>query len=99
MAKQKQFTAEEMRGMALVEESYGWDIAAEMLRQAADELERETKYEYAILWDYDDSLFEASIFYEYIKQRMDELNADGRACHLVRREVGKWEPVPGGDGE
>ena len=34
------YTAEEMREMALVEESYGWDVVAKMLRQAADEVER-----------------------------------------------------------
>lgn len=76
-------------------------VLMEMLRQAAvlqeREEMRERKYEYAILWDYDDSLFEASIFHEYIKRRMDEMNADGPVCHLVRREVGEWEEVQNED--
>lgn len=37
----KMYTAEEMREMALVEESYRWDVVAEMLRQAAGAMERE----------------------------------------------------------
>ena len=36
----RKYTAQEMREMALVEESYGWDVVAKMLRQAADEVER-----------------------------------------------------------
>lgn len=67
--------------------------AAEMLRHAADLMEREKRYEYAIIWDCDDSLCEMSIFHDYIKRRMDEINSDGVACHLVRREVGEWEEV------
>lgn len=67
---------------------------AEHLRRGKDELVREKKYEYAIIWDYDDSLCEMSIFHDYIKRRMDEINSDGVACHLVRREVGEWEEVP-----
>ena len=39
------YTAEEMREMALVEESYGWDVVAKMLRQAADMMEREATRE------------------------------------------------------
>ena len=39
------YTAEEMREMALVEESYGWDVVAKMLRQAADMMERESTSE------------------------------------------------------
>lgn len=68
-------------------------LVRDMLRHSADLMEREKKYEYAILWDYDDSLCEMSIFYEYIKRRMDEINSDGVACHLVRRSVGEWEEV------
>lgn len=37
----RKYTANEMREMALVEESYGWDVVAKMLRQAADMMERE----------------------------------------------------------
>lgn len=95
----RKYNSADFRQMAIVRKTWHDDMTAEMLLEAADlldELEREKKYEYAILWDYDDSLFEASIFYEYIKQRMGELNADGRACHLVRREVGEWEEVPNG---
>lgn len=32
----RKYTANEMREMALVEESYGWDVVEKMLRQAAD---------------------------------------------------------------
>ena len=35
------YTAQEMREMALVEESYGWDVVAKMLRQAADMMDGE----------------------------------------------------------
>ena len=39
------YTAQEMREMALVEESYGWDVVAKMLLQAADMMEREATRE------------------------------------------------------
>ena len=39
------YTAEEMREMALVEESYGWHVVAKMLRQAAEAMEREATRE------------------------------------------------------
>lgn len=41
----KMYTAQEMREMALVEESYGWDVVAKMLRQAADMMEQESTSE------------------------------------------------------
>ena len=41
----RKYTANEMREMALVEESYGWDVVAKMLRQAADMMERESTSE------------------------------------------------------
>lgn len=41
----RKYTAQEMREMALVEESYGWDVVAKMLRQAADMMERESTSE------------------------------------------------------
>ena len=41
----RKYTANEMREMALVEESYGWDVVAKMLRQAADIMERESTRE------------------------------------------------------
>ena len=37
----RKYTAQEMREMALVEESYGWDVVAKMLRQAADMMDEE----------------------------------------------------------
>ena len=37
----RKYTANEMREMALVEESYGWDVVAKMLRQAADMMDVE----------------------------------------------------------
>ena len=39
------YTAQEMREMALVEESYRWDVVAKMLRQGADMMEREAARE------------------------------------------------------
>ena len=41
----KMYTAQEMREMALIEESYRWDVVAKMLRQAADMMEREATRE------------------------------------------------------
>ena len=41
----KMYTAQEMREMALIEESYRWDVVAKMLRQAADMMEREAARE------------------------------------------------------
>ena len=41
----KMYTAQEMREMALVEESYRWDVVAKMLRQGADMMEREAARE------------------------------------------------------
>ena len=43
----RKYTANEMREMALVEESYGWDVVAKMLRQAADMMDG--GYEYYVL--------------------------------------------------
>lgn len=37
------YTAQEMREMALVEESYRWDVVAKMLRQGADAIEQRDK--------------------------------------------------------
>ena len=41
----RKYTAQEMREMALVEESYRWDVVAKMLRQRADAIERESTSE------------------------------------------------------
>ena len=86
---------EAQRIMALVEESYRWDVVAEMLRQAADMLEREEKrerkYEYAVKWN--DGLITK------ISQTFpcrDELDAIRKYnLTIVRREVGEWEEVEG----
>lgn len=101
LSMSKQYTADEIREIADEIGLAHDDIhekAASMLNQAADALdgedERETKFEYAVLWDYDNSLFVKSMDYSYVKQKMDEVNADGPACHLVRRSVGEWEEVP-----
>ena len=79
---------------ALVEASKYLTEIADRIEKAADATYREKLYEYAILWDYDNSLFVKSIDYSYIKQKMDEVNEDGPVCHLVRREVGEWEELP-----
>lgn len=95
----KLFTADEIREIADEIGLAHDDIhekAAAMLYQAADALESEDErgktYEYAVLWDYDNSLFVKSTDYSYIKQKIDEVNADGFiVCHIVRRSVGEWE--------
>ena len=94
------YTADEMREIAdelgLVNDEHHRKASA-MLIQSADLMEREDErekmYEYAVLWDYDNNLFVKSTDYSYIKQKMDEVNADGSVCHLVRRAVGEWEEV------
>ena len=73
---------------------------AEMLRQAADDMEREKKYEYATKWDdgkidgispCKDEVTDSISFVQYISS----ISADNQTgCKLVRREVGEWEEVP-----
>ena len=95
----RKYTAQEMREMALVEESYGWDVVAKMLRQAADMMERERKFEYTA---------------EYVKRRSGKVDGKcayhfnsfdvakrfkyyplkGEKLRFIRREVGEWEYVP-----
>lgn len=85
------YTAQEMREMALVEESYGWDVVAKMLRQAADDLEREKKYEYAAR--YSDGHIPAF----YYRSKEDVLDGEcpfsDEEFVVVRREVGEWQTV------
>ena len=97
----KQYTADEMREIADEIGLAHDDIhekAAAMLYQAADELEREEKYEYAVKW-----LDENAVANNMGEHRewaesivRDVLDSKVR---LVRREVGEWEEVPGSDGE
>lgn len=92
----RKYTAEEMRDMALniiMSEDDWIEDAAAMLCQAADEMEREKKYEYAVRWT-DGSI---SCNSNNIKDALDAesgINADGLIiCHAVRREVCEWEEV------
>lgn len=78
----RRYTAQDMREMALVEESYGWDVVAKMLRQAADDMEREKKYEYATV------LPDGSVSCAH-----DDVMEAGH--HAFRRSVGEWEEVRG----
>lgn len=79
------YTADEMREMALVEESYGWDVVAKMLRQAADIMEgedREKKYEYSV------------VLSGFVSPMHDEdYPSTSGNIPIVRREVGEWEEV------
>lgn len=103
----KRFTAEEMRVRANYEEYANMNMkTARMLRQAADDLEREEQrakgYEYAV---------------EYIRKRTGKcvgksashfariedakrahtFSTSGEVLRFVRREVGEWEEVDRND--
>ena len=95
----RKFTAQEMREAAIVADTvevadqfYGqeMDKIAAMLRQAADDLEREEKrekkYEYA---ERCPDGFVPPLHTD--KGVVNKYIADG--CVLVRREVGEWEEV------
>lgn len=88
----KIYTAQEMRVIANIKQNIlGDETTAEMLRQAADLMEREEKrekkYEYATMTD--DGWVGRSHFnlIELIDDTLDE------GDKLVRREVGEWEEV------
>lgn len=91
----KVYTAREMREQAEYEESVNGSVGTiEMLRQAADAMERkkkrEKKYEY--------SVHPADVYGVYQHRSAAELNVNffkalGVRAHLVRREVGEWEEV------
>lgn len=88
------YTAQEMREMAteaevieVPDQFYGQDMntIADMLRQAADDMEREgheKKYEYAI--KFADGT---------VSMLHEDVYAEGSSLPLVRREVGAWEDV------
>lgn len=83
----KIYTAQEMRERAEMCERYSDVATAEMLRQAADALEREKKYEYRITTVVADygflTLEKAKEFKRHHK--LDE--------PIFRREVGEWEKL------
>lgn len=95
----RRYTAQDMREMALVEESYGWDVVAKMLRRAADDLEskkkRKRKYEYAVKYTMGSNgrrVWKSSYHYESIKLcKKAPWPLEGRK--FIRREVGAWEEV------
>lgn len=86
----RRYTAQEMREMALVEESYGWDVVAKMLRQAADDLEREEKRERN--YEYAEKFKEGMVACLHRERPVDHCEMWPGSI-AVRREVGEWEEV------
>lgn len=84
------YTAQDMREMALVEESYGWDVVANMLRQAADDLEREEKRERK--YEYAEKYKEGMVACLHRERPVDHCEMWPGSI-AVRREVGDWEEV------
>lgn len=84
------YTAHDMREMALVEESYGWDVVAKMLRQAADDLEREEKRERK--YEYAEKFKEGMVACLHRERPVDHCEM-WPGSTAVRREVGDWEEV------
>ena len=93
----KVFTAQEMRVRADKEERHWHDhVTADMLRQAADALERKEKrgkkYEYAVKWLDENSV--ANNMGEHRKWAESIVRDVGSSkVRLVRRPVGEWEEV------
>lgn len=106
----KRYTAQEMRSYAdaiagdLRDNDHGGveyfydDLipVIESLRQAADAMEREKKYEYKVLYCMHDGRVSDSITHtEDIQTAMDSLKvySGHDDAHIVRRSVGEWEEV------
>ena len=86
------YTAQEMRHAADLREAWGdKDEVNEMLRQAADLIEREErrdkKYQYEIIYT-----CRAPVIVDSLDVAISYAKEKG-ACCLNRREVGKWEEV------
>lgn len=100
----KRYTAKEMRERAEIIENAFLDMpTAEMLRQAADMMEREEKreknYEYGIRYCVDDgSVFEDERHFDSLKDAKDNADVSGYdELKFDRREVGEWEEVEDGE--
>lgn len=90
----KRYTAYQMRVASKSCEEMGHSMFAAMLRQAADAMEREKTYQYAVRFNESQNLHAQSSDYSYVKSKADRINASGfTTCHIVRREVGEWEEV------
>lgn len=91
MTKTKQYTAQEMRDAILKLKAFQGNKMTllrieDMLRQAADAMERKKKYEYA------EKFKEGIVSYLHREKPMDRLDMY-RGSVNVRREVGEWEEV------
>lgn len=88
------YTAQEMRVRAdYLEVALADAKTAAMLRQAADDMEREEKYEYSVMWS-DGSISLPSNKIEDVLEVVSDINSDGlTVCKAVRRDVGEWEEV------
>ena len=109
----KTYTAQEMRDYADaivgdlwcnnnrgVEYSYDDLIpVVEALRQSADMIEREKKYEYSILYIVDDgSVFHDGRNFDTLDDAKDNVDVCGYdGVKFTRREVGEWEEVEDGE--
>lgn len=95
------YTAKQMRDAANSREAWGYkDEVNNMLRQAANAMERkkkrEKKYEYKVLYCIRNGRTEESIRHtEDIKtaRRILGIYASHKDANIVRREVGEWEKV------
>lgn len=90
----KRYTAQEMRDMA---DLFDYGMTAEMLRQAADDLECEKRYEYSV--KYVGKVSGIEIGRETYVYGSKELamkageSYKGEKAVLIRRAVGEWEEV------
>ena len=95
----KRYTAQEMREVAKslssseVNLNFDKRDIASMLRQAADEMEREKKYEYGVKICFESEEHYALDLYDDLEaaKEMAELTKGKR--EILRREVGEWEEV------
>lgn len=101
----KVYTAKEMREAAIVADTvevsdqfYGqeMDKIAAMLRQAADAMDREKKYEYAV--EYIDLYHGGwSVYKDGLTLDEAQKLSHENFSRIVRREVGEWEEVKDGE--
>lgn len=99
----KVFTAQEMRHAEDSREAWGDnDEVNNMLRQAANAMEREKKYQYAVKCNGNtiyancngDAIYNITTNACRARSSVKELKAEGFINpRLVRREVGEWEEV------
>ncbi|MCQ2299949.1 MAG: hypothetical protein MJZ81_07500 [Bacteroidales bacterium] len=91
----KVYSAQDMRDAANSREAWGYkDALNNMLRQAAEALEREKKYEYSVLYCVDESEFNDVRHFDTLDDAKDNVDDCGYdELKFVRREVGEWEEV------